>query len=445
MATSPRPTIAQLRAQIAELEAENAALTARLSQPSPTAPALPRQRWRGALAIVLIVIGSLLIPVAAVAGWSRILLTDTEAFVATYGPLANDPRVQSYITDQVATAIDQRLDIDSLVGKVITGVSANIDQPSVKDALQLLQQPAADGVRASIRSATESVVSSDAFAQAWRESLRLTHAQALAALTADPNSALTITDEGLGLRLAPLIDQVKQTLIKQGFSLAEHIPAIEKTITIAPAEDLAKAQVIYRIAVVAGTWLGLVAVAFLVAGVLVSRHRFSATIGAAIGLALGALMVLGAIALGRVSAELSVPATVMPDDVLTLLYDTATTTVSDLATAALLLAVVVAITAWLAGPFAAATRLRGGYATLVDGLRRAADDRGVSTGKTGTWLYVHRRGLRVGVGIVAAVILLLNHPLGAATVIGVTIAAVVVLFALSLAERPTLAPATGQD
>src|SRR5215212_11241872 len=90
---------AALRAQ---LESENAALRAQLESPLPAAPASAtvsgyraRSRWWTALAATLIVIGCLLAPLAVIGGWGKTTLTDTDAFVATYAPLAHDPRCRT--------------------------------------------------------------------------------------------------------------------------------------------------------------------------------------------------------------------------------------------------------------------------------------------------------------------------------------------------------------
>ena len=54
-------------------------------------------------------------------GWGKTTLTDTDAFVATYAPLAHDPVVQSYIVDQASTAINANLDVEQLTSDVIDG------------------------------------------------------------------------------------------------------------------------------------------------------------------------------------------------------------------------------------------------------------------------------------------------------------------------------------
>lgn len=439
-----RPTAAQLRAKVSELEAANAELRSQLAQQTTQAPppvAAPRKprRWRTAVSILLIVLGSVLMPVATVGGWSRLLLSDTDSFVATYAPLAKDPKVQAYITDQVVVAIDQRLDINALVGQVVTSLSNNLNSPTARTALSLLQQPAADGVRSIIRTATQQVVSSDAFAQAWEQALRTSHTQAIAALSGDPNAMLTINDQGLGLRLAPLIAQVKAALVQQGFGLASQIPEIDRTVVLVQADSMPTVQLAYQLAMIGGAWLGPFAVALLVAGVLVSNRKHTATIGAAVGLAIGTITLLAALRAAGIFAELKVPSSVIPRDVLDLLYNTATSTVSDLARASLLLAVVIGCAAWLAGPYRPAVALRNGYRDLRASMRAWGDARHLSTGAVGEWIYTYRAPLQIAVALLAAGFLALNRPLFTSTVVGTAVVGVVVLLILSLVERPPVA------
>ena len=76
-----------LQARVAALEAENAALRS-----GPTGSGPRPRRSRAVLAVVLIVLGVMLAPVAVVTGWAKWTLTDTDRFVATYAPLATARR-----------------------------------------------------------------------------------------------------------------------------------------------------------------------------------------------------------------------------------------------------------------------------------------------------------------------------------------------------------------
>lgn len=311
------------------------------TEPNDTGSTRSR-RGRAALATVLIVLAALLTPVALAASWSRAVLSDTDAVVATLAPLAQDTRLQVYLADQVSGVLQQRVDTDAMVNRAFDGLAAELeDRPRAQGALNALRQPAADGVRAALENAVTEAVASDTFAQAWQQALRISHAQAVAVLQGDPDRALTVESEGLGLRLGPLVARVQQQLVERGFDFLARIPPIERTVVLVESEYLVRVQAVYGGAVAAGAWLPWVAAALLGGGVLVAVRRRRATVWAALGLGAGALAVLAAVAYGRASAQANVPAATMPPDVLQLFYDTLLGGLREPALATLLLAAVV--------------------------------------------------------------------------------------------------------
>jgi hypothetical protein len=54
-----------------------------------------RQRWRTILAVLLIVLGCVLAPLAGLAVWARNQVTNTDRYVRTVAPLAADPAIQA--------------------------------------------------------------------------------------------------------------------------------------------------------------------------------------------------------------------------------------------------------------------------------------------------------------------------------------------------------------
>jgi len=104
---APADDAAALKARIAALEAENERL-ASLAETTPIEPlvsAEPTRRkrngWRAFVSALCIVIASILVPVSIVAAWARVELVDPDQFVATFGPLVDDPEVQAVVIDQV--------------------------------------------------------------------------------------------------------------------------------------------------------------------------------------------------------------------------------------------------------------------------------------------------------------------------------------------------------
>jgi hypothetical protein len=435
-----------LQQRLARLEGENAALRAQLeSPPPPVAPTETveehrgRGRWWTVLAVVLVVLGCLLAPLAVIGGWGKSILTDTDAFVATYAPLARDPAVQSYIVDQASTSINASLNVEQLTSDVIDGIKSLGVRPRASVALDALKAPATQGIQNLIRNGINAFVTSEAFVQTWERALRISHTQLLATLQNDPNALLAASSDGtIGVQLGPIVEDVKAALVARGINLASRIPAIDKTIPIAQSDQIPTVQAAYRAIIAVGTWLPWVALILLTAGVLVARRRSLALVWTAIGLSLSMFVLLLAFRIGRAVLLTAVPAASVPANVTTLLYDTATAAMKDSALAALVLGLAVALVGWLAGPFRAPSKLRGFYNDGIASVRRNAEQHGVTTGRVGAWAYAQRRVLHVIIALAASLAIILLRPLSGAAIMWTLLITVLVLLILSLVERPQI-------
>ncbi len=434
---------ADLRERIAQLEDENAALRDRL-QASPSVPALGedqkphlRSRWWTALATVFIVLGCLLAPLAVISGWAKATLTDTDAFVARFAPLADSPQVQSFVIDKAVATIDENVDIEQLTTDVIDGIKALGTRPRASAALDALKGPAASGIETLIRNGVTSFVTSDAFAQTWERTLRISHTQLLATLRNDPQAILAAQSDGaLAIQLGPIIEDAKAALLARNITIASRIPAINKTIPIAQSDQISTIQNAYRVVIAFGSWLPWVVLILLTAGVLVARRRSVALVWAAVGLAISMLLLVLGFAIGRAVLLTAVPTSAIPGNVTTLLYDTATVEMKDTAIAGLVLAIAIATVAWLAGPFRAPRTLRGFYADGVASLRHNAEQHGLTTGRVGGWVYGQRRVLHLIIGLGAAAAIILIRPLSLSDLVWTLVITVIALMVVSLVERP---------
>ena len=316
-------------------------------------------------------IGCLLAPLAVIGGWGKTTLTDTDAFVATYAPLAHDPVVQTYIVDQASTSINANLDVEQLTSDVIDGIKSLGVRPRASVALDALKAPATQGIQNLIRNGVNAFVTSDAFAQTWERALEISHTQLLATLNNDPNALIAASADGtIGVQLGPIVEDVKAALVARGIDIAARIPPIDRTIPIAQSDQIPTVQAGYRLIVAIGTWLPWVALILLTAGVLVARRRSIALVWAAIGLSLSMLVLLIGFGIGRALLLTALPGALVPGSVTTLLYDTATAAMKDTALSALVLGAALALIAWLAGPFRGPSRLRALYNDGIAGLRQ---------------------------------------------------------------------------
>ena len=419
-----------------DLEEEVRRLTAENERLRSEAP--PRQPWRAAAVVLLLALATLLAPAAVVAGWARIQLTNPDTFVETFAPLADDPQVQAFVSDQVVTAINGAVDIPALTKDVFDGVAQLDLPPRAAAALQLLQAPATDGLQSLVSNGVNNVVRSEAFRDLFRQGLRGAHG-ALTGLQGDltgSNRAVTVSDAGeIGIQLAPIIAAVKARLVDRGVPLASNIPEINKTIVVAQTDAVPTIRTVYSAAVAAGTWLPIVVLAFFAGAVLLAQRHRRALVAAGICL-FAAMLVTGlGIGLGRIFFSNGVSGLV-PPGAADVIYTQTLTLVRSTVLAIGALGLFVAVAAWFSGPDEPARRLRQLTVDAAAAARGAAEERGVTTGGFGEWVGAHDRVIRVVIAVLAAAALFLLRPLSFSDVVWVAVLAVVALLLVLFVERP---------
>lgn len=450
--TVAEPTSTDLLEQITRLEGENARLRETLDAQSldgggGAGGGAARRRHRGwgraLLATVLIIIGGLLAPTAVIASWARVQLSDTDSFVAAYAPLAKDPAVQAFVADQTMDVIQQNVDIPGLTSQVIDGITALGTGPAATRALEALKGPAARGLESLVGSTVDRFVASPAFAQVWQEALRISHTQFIATMQKDPNAAIAVGSDGsVGIQLGPIVERVKEVLVARGLTIADRIPPIDRTVTVADNSSLPTLQLFYGLALSVGAWLPWIALLFLAAGVVVARRHARALVWAAVTLALGMIVVVAGIAIGRLVFIGSVSPSLIPSGVARTVFDSVTEAMTDTGVAVLVLAIVVAVVAWFSGPFSVPRKLRGFFGSGVDWVRDAAERHGITTGRTGEWLYAQRSLIRAAIAVISAAIVLFVRPLTTSLIVWTLVIAALVVIIFELVQRPRPAVAT---
>ncbi|ROP74599.1 hypothetical protein [Curtobacterium sp. PhB115] len=431
--------------ELAALRAENAALRDRLAglaDPASTpdaAAAAPARRGRAWVvpSAALIVIGAILAPVAVVTTWAQREVASTDAFVATFAPLARDRAVQSLVATRTTEAIEDRLDIAALTGTVFDGIGQLDLPPRAKTALSALEAPATAGIQDLISSTVDRFVASDQFATLWDRLLRTGHTQVVASLSGDRDAAVSIGEDGaIGLQLGPVVAEVKELLVDRGLTFAARIPAVDRTIVIATSDAAVRAQTAFALVQVLATWIPWLVVLCIGAGVVMARRRARALALGAIGVALAMLVMLAALGVGRVLAVRELAPELMPRNAARVIYDSVVAFAASAAVAGAVLGVCVALVAWFSGHSASATRLRSGFGTAAGALRAWAETHGISTGRVGDALYRGRVLLRAAVALAAAAIIVLHRPLAPSLIVWTLVGALVVVALLELVERP---------
>lgn len=194
---------------------------------------------RRVVSVLLAVLAGLAASLAVVAGWANTLVSDTDAFVATYSPVVRSAAVQQVVTSRLTDAVIAQLDLgDNRV------------------------------IRALVTRAVTEAAGSDTFANATTASLRLAHDELVALLSGEPGR-LQVTDGQVQLRFAPFVDAITSRLSAAGVPLLDRLPQVTGGVTLFTIDPgiLPAAQVGYRALDALAAWLPWLALALAVAAV----------------------------------------------------------------------------------------------------------------------------------------------------------------------------------
>jgi hypothetical protein len=434
----------ELEAEVERLRAEREDLEARVE--SLEAKPQKRQRTRRILTPILVALSILVFTITVPAAWGARTVLNTDRYVATVAPLADDPAVQASIatklTDQVFSALNVQETLSDALG-------------ALGDRATVLAGPLTIAVKGFVRDQVEKVVASDAFKTFWVEANRFVHTQVLAILRGDTETITTREGKVL-LNLLPLVNlalgsiqtvasdlvgrdvalpQISEedipsaSIAKLEQALGVDLPDTYGQVVVYDSEDLAALQqalyLFERLLV-----LLLVLILILVAAsLLVSTRRRRTLIQLAAGAAVG-LVVIRRIAImsrdtvfDRVDTQRFPSVRVLTDDLMESLFRYT----------AILLAIVllVLVIALITGPYPWAVTVRGWVRDGTHAIAAAFSGERLPDSGRVRWLRDHRDALMLG-GAVFAVALLLLFDL---SLWGFVIAGIVIaLYEIALAR-----------
>ncbi|NYJ04460.1 hypothetical protein [Petropleomorpha daqingensis] len=415
------------RAELERLRAELAALRAGGGPPAEKPPT--PGRWRSVVAIVLIVLGCVLAPVALVAVWTNRTISDTDRFVETVSPLVRDPDVQNRIVDRVTTAVMDNIDVKAIGDDAVDALATAGLPAIVTDRLKQLTPTLQSAVEGFVRDRVHDLVTSSAFASAFDQTVRTTQRIAIRVLDGD-STAVQVRGGKVYLDLAPFIDLAKQRLADRGLTLVERIPELHPTIAIADDTQLVRAQGAYKVLHSAAAWLPWIMLLLLATGIFLARRKLRALVGAGLGIALAMLVLavglfvarsilIGAVPTGGASAAGAA------FDIIVHFLRIGLRTVA-------VVGLVVALGAFLAGPSPTAVGLRRWWTRQMARIRVGPS----TSGPVATWTRRYVRLLRFGaLGLAVLVFLFLAHPTGVAVLV-IAICLLVVLAVIEYLARP---------
>ena len=419
--------VERLRARVAELEQEKQG-----GKEPPAPPAHGRSRWYAVGSAILLTLACILAPLSATAVWASTQISDTSQYVQTVAPLADDPAVQTAVANDITNAVMQSLDVEGYTRQALTTLSQQPNvPPRVAAALPGLAVPIANGVESFTRTQVTRLVQSPQFAALWERVNTVAHEQLVKLLEGNQGGAVIAQGNTVTLNLSPIIDQVKTRLVAQGFTLAERIPTVNKSFVLVQSDAVTKGQTAYRLLNTLGIWLPVIALVLFAGGVLLAGDRRRAVVRGSLGVA-GAVLVFGVLlAVARIAYLDAVPSDVLSEQAAGNVFDTLVRFLRTGLRSVAVLALVVALAAFLFGPSRAAVRTRTALTSGIGSARSGAEAAGWRAGRVGPWVLAHTRALRAGVFLAAGLVLLFwTRP----TVLVVVVTALLVGLGLALIE-----------
>lgn len=429
------PDTVDLQAQIEALQKENQALRAGPPDEVAPPPANGGSWWRAVLSALCIVIATILVPVSIAGAWARVQLVDEDAFVNTLAPLVNDRAVQNMIIEESMQAINSKVDFEQLTSNVFDGIAGLGLPPRAADALKLLEQPAASGLQSLVNSAVTKVVQSDAFAQVWATATRAAHRALVGAATSDGGGLVVRTDQGVGIQLGAIVQQVKQNLIDRGIGAAQIIPNVDKVIILGSGQNLQTIRTAYALATTLGYWLPIITLALFGLGILIARRRSTAILGTGIGFAVGAAALATGFAVGGTFVGMNAVSIGLSPDGLAVIYESLVANMRQTAMVLVFLGIFIAIVGWLMGRSRPARGFRRSFGSMNTLARQQLIARGLDTGAFGLWMGRQRILVRVIIAVLAVLWLYSMRPLSVGDILLVAVVSFAVGWILELLQR----------
>ena len=330
----------ELKARIAELEASNEQLA-------------HKRRFDGRSfgAWVVLIVAALLLPLALTAFWAQRTITDTERYVATVAPLAQDPTIKEAVGTKVSTVLIDQLNAQQRIQELL------VDYPK----LSALSVPIASGVNSLVQRTVTEVLDSDQFANVWVTINRQAQQAIVNALEGKTDGAVTVTNGQVVLDTGELITLVKQALVDRGLSFAANIPVppvADRQIVLLQSQELQRAQTFYQLGQPVAQWLIYVVLLMFVGAILLSRNRPKTTIAVGVAIILGMLVIRLGMVWGQNEVSLSLQNTpfALAERAFFIIL---TSFLLDAVRAGFMLGLILVIIGWFLSKGAAATAVRG--------------------------------------------------------------------------------------
>jgi hypothetical protein len=357
---------------------------------------------------VLVVLASILIPVSVISVWAIRTVTETDQYVETMAPLARNP----VIVDSLATRATDALFSTQVVRNKVTQALPPKAKPLVT--------PIVKEVHSYVQDLALKLFSSPKFGKLWDTLNRHSHDAVINILTGKqtPLQKKLASGGKIALNLSPALNDLIDRANAHGVTLFNPIKAISNqglSFTVVSEQQVSKFSGLFNLIVKLKWALPVIALVLAILSVALAMERRKTLLRLAVGVALMSMLILGGLATGRGIFIGQAASGGFRTEGAAAVWDTVLRFLKTDLRWALLISVLVALGAWVAGPARYAVWIRR---TVASGAHWVADQaRGLSSGagraaaesgrvrRSAGWIVEHLNGLRI-VGVIVAGLIL---------------------------------------
>jgi hypothetical protein len=262
-----------------------------------SAPGQERGKWggRSITSLILFIIATLLLPIALIGHWGHRTVIDSERYIATVGPLIDQPQVQAALSEAVTNAVVAKADTQNQVQSLLGGLLKN---PALVGAIAA---PIASGINTLIGDLVTKFIASDQFNTVWIELNKAAQKGVVAVLEGGQSGPVQVKGDEVVLDVSSALAVIQQHLVDSGITAAGNvtIPDKDRQVVLFTSPALAQIRFIYALTSPILQWLPLLVAALFALSIALARRRARTVVATGIVLTVTAFLLSIGLAIGE--------------------------------------------------------------------------------------------------------------------------------------------------
>jgi hypothetical protein len=395
-------------------------------------------RWTAAC--VLLLVGALVGVLAVVAVYLRSEVLDTDHYVQTVSPLAQDPVVREAVATRLTQEVITRTDIQGIANDLAQRLVSQGAPKRVED----LVGPAVSGLTSFLHNEIYKLLGTPQFQQVWDQINRTAHTGVVTVLTGGEGQFLNSSGNTVTIDLGAILTAVKQRLAAQGMAFVDKIPDVSIPYELVDSDQLPRMRTYTKWLDTAGTWLPFVALALLALGMFTAPNRRRGLLVGVVMLGLATALALGALSVAKSYYLDNLPASVQSPEAATVILNTVLRYLVSAMQTLLVVCLIALVALLLGGPSRPAKAIRSLVNRGLDALSRLLARAGSWVGAVGRSLGPARPYILAGLVVLAVIGLVLANRPSIAAVLWTTVVLLVLATIIELFVRaPKVGPPLG--